>query len=320
MRKRLVLLALSVALLAALPGTAALAASGDRTPIGTRPPALPHQARAATDAGSATFDFFGSGWGHGIGFSQWGAYGLAQFGWTHQQMLTHYYTGSTVGPAPAGSPTFLRVGLSWDRSALHLKANGGDVVLRRGGPTNKDFLTIPNGYQWTIQAVSPGQFKITNAVGTVVATVGGTHWQLDAVFQSPSSRVTIPEAGHAYSRGYIEMNVYRPCSACNWDLRAIAVVSPQEYLYGLGEVPSTWPKEAMEAQVDAARTYAFDVVESDGQHRTSHGDCNCGLYPSSVDQAYDGWDKENQGPGWPAAVYATDNEVVTYQGKPNDAA
>ena len=42
------------------------------------------------------FTFYGSGWGHGVGLSQWGAYGLAQDGWGARRILTHFYTGTRV--------------------------------------------------------------------------------------------------------------------------------------------------------------------------------------------------------------------------------
>src|SRR3954471_2627902 len=38
----------------------------------------------------------GAGWGHGIGMSQYGAYGQAQLGRNYQQILEHYYTGTIV--------------------------------------------------------------------------------------------------------------------------------------------------------------------------------------------------------------------------------
>ncbi len=41
----------------------------------------------------AAFNFSGGGYGHGIGLSQWGAYGMAQTGNNFQQILLHYYTG-----------------------------------------------------------------------------------------------------------------------------------------------------------------------------------------------------------------------------------
>lgn len=38
----------------------------------------------------------GRGFGHGIGMSQWGAYNLAGQGYTHQQILGHYYQGAAL--------------------------------------------------------------------------------------------------------------------------------------------------------------------------------------------------------------------------------
>ena len=46
------------------------------------------------------FTISGHGWGHGIGMSQWGAYGYAKHGWAYKAILRHYYTGisfSNVG-------------------------------------------------------------------------------------------------------------------------------------------------------------------------------------------------------------------------------
>ena len=44
----------------------------------------------------ATIKFSGKGWGHGVGMSQWGAKGLAEQGYTHQQILEHYYPGTRL--------------------------------------------------------------------------------------------------------------------------------------------------------------------------------------------------------------------------------
>src|SRR5687768_5397535 len=48
----------------------------------------------------------GRGWGHGVGLSQWGAYGFAQHGSTYGQILAHYYRGTELGKA---GPTPVRV-------------------------------------------------------------------------------------------------------------------------------------------------------------------------------------------------------------------
>jgi stage II sporulation protein D len=54
-------------------------------------------------SGATLFTLNGHGWGHGIGMSQYGALGYAQHGWTHQQILEHYFTGTTIGQLPTGT-------------------------------------------------------------------------------------------------------------------------------------------------------------------------------------------------------------------------
>ena len=45
--------------------------------------------------------FFVTGYGHGVGMSQYGANAMAEAGSGYQEILTHYYTGVTVEPYPA---------------------------------------------------------------------------------------------------------------------------------------------------------------------------------------------------------------------------
>lgn len=42
----------------------------------------------------------GGGDGHGVGMSQWGALGLAEHGYDYQTILSHYYSGTTIGHIP----------------------------------------------------------------------------------------------------------------------------------------------------------------------------------------------------------------------------
>ena len=46
--------------------------------------------------GSTVFTITGSGWGHNVGMSQWGAYAMAQQGYNYKDILTFYYTGIEV--------------------------------------------------------------------------------------------------------------------------------------------------------------------------------------------------------------------------------
>lgn len=47
-------------------------------------------------ASAQAFTFSGSGWGHHVGMSQWGAYSMAQEGYTYQEILNFYYTGIEI--------------------------------------------------------------------------------------------------------------------------------------------------------------------------------------------------------------------------------
>jgi SpoIID/LytB domain protein len=55
----------------------------------------------AAPAAASTLVIEGAGDGHGVGMSQDGALGYAQHGWTDAEILAHYYTGTTLGQAPA---------------------------------------------------------------------------------------------------------------------------------------------------------------------------------------------------------------------------
>ena len=62
-----------------------------------------------TSPAKSVLVFSGHGWGHGLGMSQWGAYGYAKHGWTYDRILAHYYTGTTLGAAKVGTVRVLLV-------------------------------------------------------------------------------------------------------------------------------------------------------------------------------------------------------------------
>lgn len=81
---------------AAMGGQAyAITGSGAISPItgssGAAGPSVP-----AGTGGGNTFVVSGSGWGHGVGMSQWGANAMASAGYTYLDILQFYYTGIEV--------------------------------------------------------------------------------------------------------------------------------------------------------------------------------------------------------------------------------
>jgi SpoIID/LytB domain protein len=260
-----------------------------------------------------TFTFFGSGWGHGVGMSQWGGYGLALDGWAGKDILTHFYSGVVVGSSPV-NPQRIRVGILQGAQAVGVEALEGKVQVRIGSqnPAKGTLIgTIPSGAEWTIRE-SGVQYEVTDGHGELVGGQlwGGTDQHLFLRYVPFGSRVHLSQAGHAYSRGWIELNLY--ASGSGHALRLIAVVPSEQYLYGVAEVYSGWPDQILRAQAIAARTFAMRRVELLGQHRPG---CNCAVMASTLDQVYHGHDKEGGtlGERWVAAVDATSGETLLYE-------
>ena len=89
----------------------------------------------------------GRGWGHGVGMSQYGAYGLAQHGRGYRKILHHYYRHTRIGHAGSNTIKVL-LGSGSDsvsfrkarkacgkrlrrRHGYRFKRSGSDVILRR---------------------------------------------------------------------------------------------------------------------------------------------------------------------------------------------
>ena len=275
--------------------------------VGTILPIVQPQAVAG-----AGFTFHGSGYGHGLGMSQWGAYGMAKMGWSHHRILRHFYQGTEVQRPRL--PAAVRIGLTTDRSVVHLTAKGGPVsIWERATLVGR----IPGGQTWTV-AAKPNGFAVKDASRSLVR---GRRWgdratPLVLTYENTGSRVFIPEAdaiwyeGFEYARGSIEIDLHDCADGC--DERLIARLGMDEYLYGLGEVSASWPVETLRAQAVAARSYAAYAIKRYGL-RT---DCACHLTDGAGDQTYMGYDRESgtMGDRWVAAVKATSGEAVTYGG------
>lgn len=266
-------------------------------------------ARPASGAGQDV-SFDGGGWGHGIGMSQWGARGFAANGWSANQILTHYYQGTTI--AGAESPNPVRIGLLHDQSSLAGSTSQGGTVSCDGGSA----VAVPAG-GWTYYPIGNGsggvlgQFRKSD--GATVMNCGGK-----ITLAYLPGTLTVSGTGNSYRHGTLELSV-RPGTGL---VRAVAQIFAEGdnpaidvYLYGLGEMPSSWPREALRTQAIAGRTYALEKIARLGQHRTSPA-CDCALVSTVYDQAYVGYDKETAAYGsqWVEAVQSTRFLTVKHNG------
>jgi len=81
-------------------------------------------AACAPCASASTLLIEGAGDGHGVGMSQDGAYGFARHGFSYQQILAHYYTGTTLGLAPPRSVVRVLVGSKVQKVPLERYVRG----------------------------------------------------------------------------------------------------------------------------------------------------------------------------------------------------
>ncbi len=270
----------------------------------------------------------GRGFGHGLGMSQYGAYGRAMKGRSSTEILEHYYTGAQV--QEVAMPSYVRVGLLQGQSSISLSslaatAGGGAATFRLKGSTSTIAEATPEDVI-RIEAAPSGGFtifkngiKVTGSGGQTV--FGDDSHPLVIKYQKFGSMLSVHAKGRNYAYGKMELVSYPSTGCVTGRCMSLVVVLPmQKYLYGLGEVPSSWPAAALESQIVAARTYAYSKISRLGQFRYP---CSCALYDSAIDQVYLG-DAKRIGSGsywerWTTAVDATSARIVTYAGAPIQA-
>jgi len=73
---------------------------------------------------TATLVISGGGYGHGVGMSQEGALGYAEHGFSYTAILAHYYTGTSIGTAPAHAQVRVMMGGKVHKLALETYVRG----------------------------------------------------------------------------------------------------------------------------------------------------------------------------------------------------
>ncbi len=112
----------------------------------------------------------GRGYGHGIGMSQYGAYGMARSGSSFDRILGFYYPGTELGKAPVAVVRVLLAdaasGVSISSAApfVAIDSTGRRWTLPAGSVTLDTTLSLPVGEGGAVQPVAgPIVFKATSA-------------------------------------------------------------------------------------------------------------------------------------------------------------
>ena len=220
----------------------------------------------------------GGGDGHGIGMSQYGAYGYALHGKDYRFILGHYYQGTALGSTDPNQTVRVLIGTG--------------TATFSGAATDGASKKLKPGATYAVKALPDGTLSLLDQSGKKV----GHYYTLAVSGPGPLNL-----AGHGAYRGALEFRVVGGA------VQTVNAVGLDDYVRGVvsWEMPSSWSPAALEAQAVAARTYALTSnVGGDGYQ----------LYPDTRSQMYGG--VSAQTPATDAAVAATRGQIVTYNGSP----
>ena len=222
----------------------------------------------------------GHGWGHGVGLSQWGAYGYARHGWKYRRILAHYYPGTKMS----------RVGEL--RVRVLLTHGAASVTVGCATP-----MVVTDGRRLT-RKLPAGTYGVGPKLVLPVRRHGGSFsFGRVAVFNCARAPLTFD--GREYHGTLVLRSQGGGVSVVNG-------LPLDTYLRGVvpSESPSHWPLAALEAQAVAARSYAVAELRPGSWYD---------LVPTTADQVYGGVRAEQ--PRTDRAVYATLGQVLTYNGQ-----
>jgi stage II sporulation protein D len=174
----------------------------------------------------------GHGYGHGVGLSQYGAFGFAEHGRNYRQIIDHYFAHTDL-----------------DRS-------GGDVrVLLGSGQGSIGFSGAGKACHERIHADDRYSFGVES--GTVVLRKRNGHKVARCGDEGRASS-GIRIEGFGRYRGSLVAH------ATGGNILVINELRSEAYVKGVvpNEVPSSWPAAALEAQAVVARSYGVATDRS----------------------------------------------------------
>ncbi len=226
------------------------------------------------------FVLTGGGWGHGVGMSQWGAYGQAVQGRSFEQILATYYPGTVLGRHPR---QVVRVLLREGATSVRVLAGAGYTVTDALGKRAR---------------FEPGERTLRDPLK--VREAKGEPWLVPPLTFTPETGSQLSLDGTTYRGTFTVL-------ADAGKLMVVNNVRLEAYLLGVvpSEMPVAWPLEALKAQAVAARTYAVRGLLKDRPFDL-HADWRSQMYRGVAAEA----------PGPTQAVKETAGRVLLYEGKP----
>jgi len=303
---------------------------------------------APSEAAGGTVDFDGAGWGHGVGMSQWGAYGRAQDGQTYTEILEDYYTDASIGVlgVDVPDPGLIDVNVASDVVGTTLTVSDGPgvsstgmVVTRLTAGAPDTTATLFNGDSAVVTDTTPELIVGAEHGCEVVLTISGevSTWAVG----SCDLDVALVDGGSVPDHLVTATNCRRPsdctygwgtalklvdngsaqrtekdkvgggCTSCPTyqGFDIVVELGLDEYARGIAEVPYSWPMEALRTQAVAARSFGASFALDS---HLGEG-CFCDVKNDSSWQVFAGWIGDRASNAlWIAAADATAGQVVAH--------
>ena len=248
---------------------------------------------AAPAEGAGAVKVCGSGFGHGVGLSQYGAYGRAKAGQGYAQILKSYYQGTSL-TRYANDPVVRVLLAQRSLSSSHDVVVGSGATSRLRNLATGGTVSLKPGTYRTQYVSTNKVYRVTNvSTGRPVGSYTGP-----VVFE-PVSGGPLVHGGKRY-RGSLAAQVSGSA------LLLVNKVRLDDYIRGVvpREMPASWSAEALKSQAVAARSYA----------RATLGGTAFDFYPDTRDQVYGGASAETTATN--NAVSGTARIHAVYGGKP----
>ncbi len=270
-----------------------------------------------------SFQVQGAGYGHGVGMSQIGARAKAIAGETATAIISYYY--KDVAIETLDDSKILRVNIGHLLTSAKMATATQDATLQIFSGDIGDaqdvvpLATVPvkSSLNFSIlgSTVLPSVVTGKKTVSIPRNRIFTVRWSGTRYLSGVDGVISLSHTTTTKKYRYGQMQ-FRAVKAATLGYRIEVTNSVRlsdEYLWGISEVPSSWPEAALQAQAIASRTYAMSKA---GIYRTA---CDCDLYGEISDQSFVGYAKEIEkgwGQFWKAAVTNTAGLTITQAGKP----
>jgi stage II sporulation protein D len=189
----------------------------------------------ASSASAADWVIHGRGFGHGVGMSQYGAYGYAKHGRSYRAILSHYYRHTRLGKANGRVRVLLASGVGSVGFSKARRACGKRLHKRRG------YQFADSGSRVILRSQRGRRLASCGRSGTAK---GGNGIRVD---------------GKGTYRGTLKAKE-------TGGLLVVNKVGLDDYARGViaNEMSSSWPQDALRAQAVATRSYALSSTRGRG--------------------------------------------------------